>query len=204
MNAAHVAELAPEELAQDAGARRSAPAGSDAITRSMYSTWKIALRQRLGRPVVDLLGEAGALGLLGLDDAHLRRRPRSPGRRLGATSVASPRSRKSHVRDRVRSASSSLASADLMAAEVAGEGLDIARGAPACTASSAPASAATPRSPATRPPVRRAPRRRAADARSAVGGRRRRARRAAPASERAPRRTPRDSARARSRSVFAL
>ena len=27
--------------------------------------------ERLGRPVVDLLGEPGALGLLGLDDPHL-------------------------------------------------------------------------------------------------------------------------------------
>ncbi len=41
------------------------------MTRSMYSTWKIELAERLGRSVVDLLGEAGALRLLGLDDAHL-------------------------------------------------------------------------------------------------------------------------------------
>ena len=41
------------------------------MTRSMYSTWKIVLLERLRRAVVDLLGEARALGLLGLDDAHL-------------------------------------------------------------------------------------------------------------------------------------
>ena len=67
--AAHVAQLAAEQLAQEAelGAGHRRVALEHAVDELDLED---RVRQRLGRPVVDLLGEPGALGLLGLDDPH--------------------------------------------------------------------------------------------------------------------------------------
>ena len=168
-----------------------ARSGSDSMTRSMYSTWKIALRERLGRAVVDLLGEPRALGLLGLDDPHL---DVARGRRaadLGRAGCASPRSRKSHVRSRVRWASSSLASSAWWSPRSAVERRRRRRGGPA-------GGRRRRRPRRRRRRDRRAPSPRCVGrGRRAARGRRRRARRGAPASGRAPRRRPRGSARGR-------
>ena len=101
---ADVAQLAAQQLAQEAQlvAGHGGVGLEDAVDELHLED---RVRQRLGRAVVDLLGEAHALGLLGLDDAHLelgRRR----GRSTSVTSVLSPRSMNSHVVSRLRIASS--------------------------------------------------------------------------------------------------
>ena len=78
------------------------------------------VRERLGRPVVDLLGEPRALGLLGLDDPHLGV---VRGRRGAPTSASSGRvaaleEEPASARGSAR-ASSSLAELGLVVAEVA-------------------------------------------------------------------------------------
>ena len=98
MNAADVAELAPEQLAQEAQLRPGqALVGVDDPLDVLDLEDRV--REGLGRAVVDLLGEPRPLRLLGLDDPHLRVRRRGGARRL-VTRLASPRSRKSHVLSR--------------------------------------------------------------------------------------------------------
>ena len=154
--------------------------------------------ERLGRAVVDLLGEPRALGLLGLDDAHLEVARGRRARRPRSSRVASPRSRKSHVRSRVRSASSSLAELGLAVAEVdrSGSSTSPRRAAPAGVVGAGLGGVGGAVDRRGRWSCRGAVDRRAIA--------RRRARRAAPATGRAPRRRPRGSARARCASVFAL
>ncbi len=67
---AHVAQLAAQQLAQEAqlGAGHGRVGVEDAVDELHLED---RVRQRLGRAVVDLLGEADALALLGLDDPHL-------------------------------------------------------------------------------------------------------------------------------------
>ena len=135
----HVAELAAEQLAQEAQLR---PGQRRVVIDDPLDVLDLEdrVRERLGRPVVDLLGEPRPLRLLGLDDPHLDVVRRSPGRRPSLTSVASPRSRKSHVRSRLRSGELELGQLGLVAAELAGQLARRRRGAAPARASSAPAS----------------------------------------------------------------
>ena len=151
------------------------------------------VRQRLGRSVVDLLGEPGALGLLRLDDPHLQRR-----RRRWAASAADDEGRVAALEEQPR------------ALEVADRR---ARGATARVSwrpSSPRARSTSPRSTRSRSVRRRRPRPRdGAPRRSPCATRRgrtpsrgsslhaRRARRGAPASAPAPRGTRRDTGRGR-------
>ena len=68
--APHVAELAAEQIAQET---ELGPGESGVLLEDPLDVLDLEdrVRQRLGRSVVDLLGEPRALGLLGLDDPHL-------------------------------------------------------------------------------------------------------------------------------------
>ena len=70
MKSADVAELAAEQVAQEA---QLGPGEADVLVEDALDVLDLedGVDERLGRPVVDLLGEPRALGLLGLDDAHL-------------------------------------------------------------------------------------------------------------------------------------
>ncbi len=125
MNVAHVAQLAAEQLAQECAARprpgrvrleRRAPCTRPGRSRSSGPG-----PARRGSP-----GRAATARPPGPRRSASRRQPRPAGRAPSVTSDASPRSRNSQVRSRVRSASSSLAELAPGGAELARRALDLA------------------------------------------------------------------------------
>ena len=185
-----VAELAAEQLAHEPelGPRHPRIAVEDALD---VLDLEDRVRQGLGRPVVDLLGETRSLGLLGLDDPHLDVVRTVRRRRRSGTRLESPRSRNSQAALEAAMGELEPGELRLVAADVASRGARRPSGASASRASSAPASAASTAlvgsglGPVGRgdPPA----------ARPALEVRR--ARRAAPGSGPARRGTPRGSAR---------
>ncbi len=193
-------ELADERRgrrpARDAGARagsaarcgRASESGSMTLLDVLDLEDRVA--ERLGRAVVDLLGQPRRARPPAPRRSASGRRRRSSVRPTSVSSVASPRSRNSHVRSSVALGELELGQLGLVVAEVGGQRLDV---------------------PAQRPPARvvgaglrsiggpidrggagRAIRRRPVRDRPGRAGR------AAPATDRANRRTPRGTARGRS------
>ena len=73
MNAAHVAQLAAQLVAQEPQLGAAPGPGGPSRGRADDVDLEDGVGQRLGRPVVDLLGQARALGLLCLQDPQALR-----------------------------------------------------------------------------------------------------------------------------------
>ena len=103
--AADVAQLPAQQLAQEAAARCGPCGGSDSKTRSMNSTWKIAFESACAGPSWTSWARR-ARSASWASTIRIWSSVETTGSAGSVTSVVSPRSRNSHVVSRLRIASS--------------------------------------------------------------------------------------------------